>query len=107
MPPQAYALVSLFTLCSFVLGIVAVRLVMRFGGPGRPGAYVLPIAAAFGSFYLIGHRLGLSIGPEIGLFGFQVALPGDLAIGFAIALAAALLQRAVGRARASRRSANA
>ena len=55
--------------------------------------------AAFGAFYLIGHKLGLSVGPEVGLFGFQVALLGDLAIGFAAALVVALLQAAVVRAR--------
>jgi hypothetical protein len=97
MPPQAYALVTMFTLCSIVLGIVAVRLVALVGGPGRRAAHVLPILAAFGAFYLIGHRLGIAVGPEIPLFGFQVALVGDLAIGFAAALATALIQLAVGR----------
>lgn len=102
MPPAAYALVTLFLACSVVAGIVAVRLVARVGGPTRRAAYVLPVLAGFGAFYLIGHRLGLSIGPEIGLFGFQVALFGDIAIGFTAALAAALLQAAVVRARRAR-----
>ena len=99
MPPQAYALVTLFIGCSILLGIVAVRLARRIGGPGGRAAYVLPIIAAFGAFYLIGHRLGLSVGPEIGLFGFQVALLGDLTIGFAAALAVALVQAVAMRAR--------
>ena len=44
-------------------GIVAVRLVAAVaGGPRRPLAYVLPILAGFGAFYLIGHRLGLVVG---------------------------------------------
>ncbi len=98
MPPQAYALVTLFTICSIALGTVAVWLVGRTGGPRRRLAFVLPIVAAFGAFYLIGHRLGISIGPEIQLFGFQVALIGDLAIGFLAALAVALLQLALARA---------
>jgi len=97
MPPQAYALVTLFMLCSVALGVAAVRVVARAGGPKRRSAYVLPIAAGFGAFYLVGHRLGLSVGPEVSLFGFQVALVGDLAIGFAAALAAALAQAAVMR----------
>ena len=42
------------------------------------------------------------MGPEIGLFGFQVALLGDLAIGFAAALAVAVVQALVVRARAAR-----
>jgi hypothetical protein len=94
MPPQAYALVTLFMLCSVALGVAAVRVVARAGGPRGRAAYLLPIAAAFGAFYLVGHRLGLAVGPEISLFGFQVALVGDLAIGFAAALVAALAQAA-------------
>jgi hypothetical protein len=105
MPPQAYALVTLFTLCSIALGIVAVRLVAAFGGPRRWSAFVLPVLTAFGAFYLIGHRLGISVGPEVSLFGFQVALVGDLAIGFAAALATALIQLAVGRRRGTAASA--
>jgi hypothetical protein len=92
VPPQAYALVSLFLACSILVGIVAVRLAARVGGPRGRLAYVLPVLAGFAAFYLIGHRLGISVGPEIGLFGFQVALSGDVAIGFLAALAVALLQ---------------
>jgi hypothetical protein len=99
MPPAAYALVTLFIACSIVLGIAAVRLAARVGGPTGRAAYVLPVLAGFGAFYLIGHKLGLSVGPEIGLFGFQVALLGDVAIGFVAALAVALGQAAVARAR--------
>ena len=105
MPMQAWALVTLFTVCSIGLGVVAVRVAAQAGGPRGLAAYVLPVIAAFGAFYLIGHKLGLSIGPEVSLFGFQVALLGDLAIGFAAALAAAFVQAAVVRAR--RRSAGA
>lgn len=94
MPPQAYALVTLFMLCSVALGVAAVRVVGRAGGPRARRAHLLPIAAGFGAFYLIGHRLGLSIGPEVSLFGFQVALLGDLAIGFVAALLAAIAQAA-------------
>jgi hypothetical protein len=107
MPPQAYALVALFVGCSVVLGIVAQRLLAARGGPRGWAAAVLPVVGAFGAFYLIGHRLGLSIGPEIGLFGFQVALFGDLALGFAAALAVAALQARVLRARRDGRSASA
>jgi hypothetical protein len=99
MPPAAYALVALFLACSVVVGVVAVRLAARLGGPTRRAAYVLPVLAGFGAFYLIGHRLGLTVGPEVGLFGFQVALVGDIAIGFAAALAVALVQALVVRSR--------
>src|SRR5512140_3384786 len=105
MPPQAYALVSLFLVCSILVGIVAVRIAARAGGPRRLVAYVLPVIAAFGAFYLIGHRLGLVVGPEISLFGFQVALFGDIAIGFAAALAVALVQAVLVRMLPGRRPA--
>lgn len=104
MPPQAYALVTTFTLCSIVLGALTVRLAARIGGPRGLAAYVFPVLAAFGAFYLIGHRLGISIGPEIGLFGFQVALLGDLTIGLVTAAVAALLQVAFVRVRSGRES---
>ncbi len=104
MPPQAYALVSLFLVCSILVGIAAVRLVGRAGGSRRLGAYVLPVIGAFLAFYLIGHRLGISVGPEISLFGFQVALLGDLAIGFAAALVTALLQAGALRLLPARRA---
>jgi hypothetical protein len=99
MPPQAYGLVTLFIACSLVLGWLATRLAARAGGPSGRRAYALPVVAAFLAFYLIGHRLGISIGPEIPILGFQVALFGDLAIGFAAALAVAVAQAVVVRAR--------
>ena len=97
MPPQAFALVALFLACSVLLGVVAVRLLARAGGPRGWLAYPLPVLGAFGAFYLIGHRLGIVVGPEIPLFGFQVALVGDLALGFAAALAVATAQALVAR----------
>lgn len=97
MPPQAYALVTLFLVCSVALGVAAVRALALAGGPRGRAAYPVPITAAFGAFYLVGHRLGLSIGPEVPLFGFQVALLGDLAIAFGSAFLAALAQAAAAR----------
>ena len=98
MPPQAYAIVTLFAACSLVLGILAQRLVAaRAGGPRCWRWTTLPIGAAFAAFYLIGHRLGLSVGPEIGLFGFQIALFGDVVLGFAGALVVAFAQAVVVR----------
>jgi hypothetical protein len=41
----------------------------------------------------------VAVGPEVSLFGFQVALLGDLAIGFVAALATAFIQAGVVRAR--------
>ena len=99
MPPEAYALVSLFLVCSVVVGIAAVRLAARAGGPRSRLAYPLPVIGGFLAFYLVGHRFGIVLGPEISLFGFQVALLGDIAIGFASALAVALAQAVIVRAR--------
>ncbi len=104
MPISAFGLVALFIACSIVLGWLAVRLLARFGGPTGRAAYVLPIAAGFLAFYLIGHKLGIAVGPEIPLLGFQVALIGDLAIGFAAALVVAAGQWLVVRAVAARRA---
>lgn len=98
MPPQAYALVTLFLTCSVLVGILAVRLVARAGGPRGFAAYILPIAGGFGAFYMIGHRLGVVLGPEISLFGFRVAVIGDIAMGFAVAAVVALLQAGLVRA---------
>ncbi len=97
MPPAAYALVTLFAVSSIVLGWVATRLAARVGGSRRPVAHLLPMAAAFGALFVIGHRLGLVLGPEVELFGFRVALVGDLLLGFAAALTVALAQAAGGR----------
>jgi len=98
MPPQAYALVTLFAACSAVAGWLAARLVARAGGPSSRAAWLLPIAGAFLAFYVIGHRFGLAMGPEVTLFGFRVALVGDIAIGFAAALVVAVLQAVLVRA---------
>jgi hypothetical protein len=105
MPPQAYALLALFLASSVLLGILAVRVCSRAGGPRGPWAYPLPVLAAFGAFYLVGHRFGIALGPEVELFGFQVALLGDLAIGLAAALLVAALQALLVRARATRATA--
>jgi hypothetical protein len=102
MPSTAYGLVTLFALVSLVAGIVAVRVV----GPPRLVAYVVPVAAAFLGLYVIGHKLGLDVGPKVELFGFEVSLVFDVAVAFVVAFAAAGLQRVLiglgdrGRARA-------
>ncbi len=100
MSAAAYALFFTFAAIAVVVGIVATRLAARLaGGPRGRAALVIPTLAGFGAFYLIGHRLGVHIGPAVELFGFQVTLVGDIAIGFAAALLAALGQAAVVRGR--------
>lgn len=102
MPLQAYALAATFVACSILVGVLATVIASRVGGSRGMLAAVLPILGAFGAFYLIGHRWGVSIGPHVTVFGFQVALLGDLVIGFAVALLIALAQAVVTRARRSR-----
>jgi hypothetical protein len=91
VPAEAYALVATFAALSVVIGIAVTWVI----GPRRRAAFVLPVAAAFGAFYLVGHRLGWSFGPEIELYGFQVAIVSDLVFALVAATAVALLQRAV------------
>ena len=100
------ALFLTFAAMDVVLGIVATRIVARFaGGPRRLVAHVLPVLAAFGAMGLLGHSLGAHIGPTVPLYGFQVALFGDIAIGLTAAFLGALAQAAVVRARRRRSAA--
>lgn len=98
MTPSVYALIGLFIVVSIVSGIVAARVV----GPRRPWAVVLPALAAFGALYLVGHRYYVGFGPDIPLFGFQVAIVSDVAFALAAAFATAVAQRVVVRIRPAR-----
>lgn len=91
MPASAYALVSVFILLSIGIGIAAAWLI----GPRRRVAIVLPVLAAFGALYLIGHKSGLQLGPSVDLFGFSVAIVQDVLVAAVAAGVVALLQRAV------------
>ncbi|HET7726164.1 MAG TPA: hypothetical protein VFK54_02455 [Candidatus Limnocylindrales bacterium] len=97
MPPEAFALVGLFAVVSIVLGVGAWWIARAVGGPRRMRWAVLPAAAAFGVLYVVGHRVGLVLGPEVELFGFQVALFGDIAIGGFAAVVTGLVVAAVRR----------
>ena len=90
MPPGAYAIIALFAVVSLVSGTVAATWL----GPRRLGAVVLPALAAFGALYVVGHRLALSIGPEVGLFGFRISLLFDAIVALAAASLAAAAQSA-------------
>lgn len=93
MTPAVYAIIGLFVVVSILSGIVAARVV----GPRRPWATVLPALAAFGVLYLVGHRLVIGFGPNVPLFGFQIAIVSDVAFALGAAFATALVQRAVTR----------
>lgn len=93
MPASAYALVAFFSAVSMASGLVAWRVV---GPPSRLAA-VPPAAASFAALYIVGHRLGLSVGPTVDLFGFEVALPFDLVVALGTAATVAAAERAVWR----------
>lgn len=102
MPASAYALIAVFAAVSVFAGIVAARLI----GPWRWWAALLPAAGAFGILYLVGHRWTLSIGPNVELFGWDVALPFDILAALVAAGAIALVQRgALGLLQAQQRRA--
>ena len=91
MSNAALALASVFSLISLAAGVVAWRTV----DPRRSWAAILPTLAAFGALYLVGHRLGWTLGPTVALFGFDVALPWEMLVAVVVAGAVALAQRAV------------
>ncbi len=91
MPASAYALVATFLVVSIVAGVVAARIV----GPWSPWTPVLPALGAFAALYVVGHRWVLSIGPEVNLWGWQVALPFDALVALAVAVVIAVAQRGV------------
>jgi hypothetical protein len=94
------ALFLTFTAIDVVLGVLATQLVARFaGGPRTVLAHVIPVLTGFVALGLLGHSLGAHIGPTVALYGFEVALFGDIAIGFVFALLGALVQAGVVRAR--------
>jgi hypothetical protein len=88
VPAAAFALVGFFAVVALLAGAAAWWIVR----PRRPAALLFPVVASFAALYLVGHRLGLSIGPEVTLFGFQVAIAWDVAVAVVAAGVAALLQ---------------
>ena len=93
MPPEAIALLAFFIGVAVVIGAIAAYAV----GPRRPITVVLPVLGAFGSLYVVGHRLGLSVGPQLSLFGFEVSIVWDVAAAAVAAVMVALVQRAIVR----------
>ncbi|MCY7418182.1 MAG: hypothetical protein LH650_06745 [Chloroflexi bacterium] len=90
MPASAFALLGVFILLAIAVGIAAAWII----GPRLRVAVVLPVLAAFGALYWLGHRSGLELGPTITLFGFQVAIVQDVLAAVVAAGAAVLIQRA-------------
>jgi hypothetical protein len=93
MPASAYALVGFFALLSVAAGLLATRIV----GPFTRWSALLPIAAAFGALYLVGHRFPIRVGPTVEVFGWQISLAFEAVVGLGAAIVAALAQRAAAR----------
>jgi len=87
-----------FILLSIGVGIAAAWIV----GPRLRAAIILPVLAAFGALYVVGHKSGLELGPTMQIFGYQVAIVQDVTVAVVAAGAAALIQRAVWTRRAAR-----
>lgn len=85
----ATSLLLFFLGVSLAAGAAATGLI----GPRKPLAVIAPTLAAVVALYLVGHRLGLSAGPSVRLFGFQVSLLFDVAVAVGAALLAAAVQR--------------
>jgi hypothetical protein len=87
------------SLLNVLAAILATQIVARrLGGPRHLLAHVVPILASLGGSGLLGHQLGLHIGPKVTLYGFEISLLGDVAMAFLFALVGALAQAAVWRA---------
>ena len=103
MPAAAYGVLAVFTAMSIAAGVVS----SWTTGPRRRWAPVLPTLAAFGTLYVVGHGLGMSLGPQVRLFGFEVSLLFDTAVAVSAAFVAAGLQAVAARLlQAQKRSAS-
>jgi hypothetical protein len=98
MSPQ-YALFLTLTGLAVVLGIAAAQAVARLArGPRNVLAHVVPVLAAFATMGALGHALGAHFGPTVPLYGFDISLPWDMAIGFGGGLVGAVVQLVAVRA---------
>jgi hypothetical protein len=105
MTPGLQLFVTL-SIMNVVVAVVATQLVARgLGGPRHLLAHVIPILSSLGGSGLLGHQLGVHLGPRITLYGFEISLLGDIAVAFIFALIGALAQAAVWRAVRKRSSA--
>jgi hypothetical protein len=86
------------SLLNVLAAILATQIVARrLGGPRHLLAHLIPILVSLGGSGLMGHQLGIHIGPKVTLYGFEISLLGDVAVAFVFALAGALLQAMVWR----------
>jgi hypothetical protein len=93
MPANAFKLLGDYNHISIGSGLIAWRVHI----PRHRWGWLTAIVFAFGALYLFGHLLGLSAGPMLELFGFDVALPFDVLLALVDALAGATCHRLVPR----------
>jgi hypothetical protein len=93
MPANAFSLLAVFILISIGSGLIAWRVVI----PHSRWGWLTSIGSAFGALYLFGHLLGLSAGPLLQLFGFDVALPFAVLLALIAGFAGAAVHRLFAR----------
>jgi hypothetical protein len=86
------------SLLNVLAAILATQIVARrLRGPRHLLAHIVPILTSFGASGLLGHQLGVHLGPKVVLYGFEISLFGDVLVAFLFALVGALAQAAVWR----------
>ena len=86
------------SLLNILAAILATQIVARrLGGPRHLLAHIVPILVSLGGSGLMGHQLGVHLGPRVVLYGFEISLLGDVSVAFLFALVGALAQAAVWR----------
>ena len=95
MPLSAYGVRATFVGVAATAGSV----VTWFVGPRRPRAAIVPIGASIVALGSLGHGSRIGVGPTVSLFGYEVRFFFDAGLAIAVALAAALVQRAIIRSR--------
>ncbi len=95
------ALQLFFTLSAMnvVVAALSTQLIARvLGGPRHLLAHVVPILASLGGSGLLGHQLGVHLGPKMSLYGYEISPVGDVAVAVVFGLLGAAAQAAAWRA---------
>ncbi len=93
MPAAAYTIIGLFVVVSVLVGLIAAWSL----GPRHWWSPALPALGAFGSLYVVGHRLSFGFGPTVEVAGFDIWIASDVLVALAAAFVVAALQVAVAR----------
>ena len=86
------------SLLNVIAAILATQIVARrLGGPRHLLANIVPILTSLAASGLLGHQLGVHLGPTVTLYGFEISLFGDVLVAFLFALVGAFAQAVVWR----------